>query len=167
MVVVANQMISNSLLYIIQLWPGRMQALDDLDKQIQNFVWSGQEDFKQPRVNYRETLLLPKDKGGRGLISVKHQFCTMVGGLILWSIGEGDQMLQHIIKKKLGDLSEVQGELGISLGLCPGMPPSLFKVKLRCGRDYVPPGIWIRSILSPKNRRTGMRRNFCPFGPHM
>lgn len=105
-VVVANQMVSSSLWYIIQLWPGKIQALEDLDRQIRNFVWSGQEDYTQPRVDY-ETLLLPKDNRGMGLILVKCQFCTLAGSLILWSTREGDQTLQHIIRKNLGDLSKV------------------------------------------------------------
>lgn len=105
-VIVANQMVSSSLWYIIQLWPGKIQALEDLDRQIRNFVWSGQEDYTQPRVDY-ETLLLPKDNRGMGLILVKCQFCTLAGSLILWSTREGDQTLQHIIRKNLGDLSKV------------------------------------------------------------
>lgn len=85
-----------------------MKTLEQIDKQIRTFVWSGQEDSQQSRVDYK-TILLPKEEGGLGLISVKFQFFALVGGFILWTAEEGDHTLQHVLRSKVGDLSEVQG----------------------------------------------------------
>lgn len=77
-----------------------------MDRQITNFVWSGQVDYKKPRVNYK-TILLLKEEGDMGLISVKLQFLALTGGFILWTIEDGDHTLQHILRNKVGDLSVV------------------------------------------------------------
>lgn len=74
---------------------------------IQNFVWSGQADSKKSRVEYI-VLIRPKSKGGFGLISMRAQFTTMARTFILSVAVDGDKTLQHIIRKKIGDLSVVQ-----------------------------------------------------------
>lgn len=80
---------------MLALWPGRWDVLEEFDKQLNNFVWSGEDMEKKPRVDY-PTLLRPKSKGGVGLISVVQRTMAKVGMTILWVAQERDQMLQSI-----------------------------------------------------------------------
>lgn len=54
-----------------------------------------------------DVLIQPKNKGGFGLIFVKAQFLAMCTMFILWRVVDGDLTLQHILRKKIEDLSAV------------------------------------------------------------
>jgi hypothetical protein len=63
---VAKTMCLSIIWYHAGLMPGWDKELDDLDKRITNFIWKG----TMPKVA-RVTLLLPKEKGGLGLWSLR------------------------------------------------------------------------------------------------
>lgn len=75
-----------------------------MDLVIKDFVWSGQATGKCSHVDYA-TLIRAKDDSGLGLISVKHQTMAKVGKVMLWIVGDGDHMLQWILRDKIADLS--------------------------------------------------------------
>lgn len=39
-------------MYMLNIWPGERKQLKEFDDLIRNFVWSGQEMGKKPRVDY-------------------------------------------------------------------------------------------------------------------
>lgn len=47
-VALANQLVSSTLWYTVELWPETMADLEDMDREIKKFVWSGQEDSRRP-----------------------------------------------------------------------------------------------------------------------
>ena len=63
---VAKTMCLSIIWYHTGLMPGWENALDELDKKVTSFIWKG----TLPNVA-RATLLLPKEKGGLGLWSLK------------------------------------------------------------------------------------------------
>lgn len=71
-----------------------------MDRKIKDFIWSGKEEHKRPRIRCA-TLLKPIDEGDLGLISIKAQTFAMVGKMMLKITQEGDSMLQAIYRKKL------------------------------------------------------------------
>lgn len=75
-VAMANQLITNTLFYIVQLWPGDLKDLEWMDREIKHFVWNGQEDTRKSPMEYAD-LLRPKDQLGFGFILVKAQFLAM------------------------------------------------------------------------------------------
>lgn len=81
-VLVANQLITSACWYMLQLWPGKKEVLEAFDKKVKDFVWSGKDMGRRPRVDY-ETILKPRDQGGLGLISFKAQKTTMAGKAVL------------------------------------------------------------------------------------
>lgn len=107
-VAIANQLISSTTWYIVQLWPGTLVELEKIDRDIKCFIWNGQEDSKRPKVAY-EILLRAKIRGGFGLILVRTKFTAMAGTSILWAIANTEHTLQHIIRAKIGDMSKVAG----------------------------------------------------------
>lgn len=115
-------MVSNCLWYILHLWTGNFAALDSFDKMIRDFIWSGQDSGKRPKVDYL-TLTLSKIEGGMGLIYVKTQTIAKAGTTILWTLQEGEHTLQSILRKKLGE----DMELTIMHGCCPQIAPDLSK----------------------------------------
>lgn len=70
--------------------------LENMDREVKMFMWSGKEDNRKPRVNY-ETICKPKAKGRLEVISIKSQTLAQVGKTILWAGQEGEQTLQCII----------------------------------------------------------------------
>lgn len=101
----ANQLISNVLWYMLHVWPGDFSFLDSLDKQIREFIWSGQVEAKRPRLNHN-LLTGSKDDGGLALISIKDQTIAIAGKKVLWVASDGEHTLQSILRVKLGELSE-------------------------------------------------------------
>lgn len=84
-----NQLITSTLFYMVQLWPGDVKDLEWLDREIKHFILNGQEDIRKAPIEYA-VLLRPKDQGGFGLISIKAQFYAMVAIFILWAAADGD-----------------------------------------------------------------------------
>lgn len=102
---IVNQFVSCVLGYMTTLYTGTMAQLEQLDKTIKDFVWSGQETGKRPRVDCA-TITRPEEKGGFGLISVKHQTMAKIAKNMLWTVGDGDHTLQWILRAKIANLSE-------------------------------------------------------------
>lgn len=92
---IAKQMVSSKLWCNLQLWIGNMKLVEMFDSYIKDFVWSGQEHLKKPRVDY-ETIQKLKEEGGLGLIFNKSHTIAMGGKTMLWVVQEGDQTLQCI-----------------------------------------------------------------------
>ena len=63
---VAKTMCLSIIWYHAGLMPGWEKTLDELDKKVTSFIWKG----TLSKVA-RDTLLLPKEKGGLGLWSLK------------------------------------------------------------------------------------------------
>lgn len=82
-----------------------MSQLDEWNKTMKDFVWSGQEMGKQPWVNYK-SLLRSLEEGGLVLISIKAQTVAMAGKIVLWAIAASDHTLQWILRAKKNDLLE-------------------------------------------------------------
>lgn len=101
---IANLLVISALGYMATLWTRSLAQLELMDRVIKDFIWSGQATGKTCQVDYA-TLIRPKDKGGMGLISVKHQTMAKVGKVMLWSVGEGEHTLQWILRAKIADLS--------------------------------------------------------------
>lgn len=101
----ANQLIMCILWYMLTLWTGDMVQLEEWDKTIKDFVWSGHETGKRPRVDYAP-LLRSLEEGGLVLISIKAQTIAMVGKTVLWAVATGDHTLQWILRAKIVDLLE-------------------------------------------------------------
>lgn len=104
-VTIANQFISSSLWYLLNLWSGDLMELDGLDKLIRDFIWSGQDMGKLSRVDYK-TMKKAKKDGGMGVLSIKEHTIALAAKLILWVPIEGDHTLQYIIRKKIGEMLE-------------------------------------------------------------
>lgn len=102
---IANQLVNSAVWYMTTLWTANMQQLEQFDKIIKDFVNSGQETGKHPRVDYA-TITRPKSEGGLGLISIKAQNFARVKKTILWIVGDGDHSLQWILRAKIADLSK-------------------------------------------------------------
>lgn len=68
---------------------GNLQTLEPYDRTIKDFLWSGQESGKRPRVEYA-TITKPKSKGGLGLISMKYQMMAMPQTTMLGIVVEGE-----------------------------------------------------------------------------
>lgn len=66
---IANQFIVSVLWYMLQLWPGDLNFLVKLDNLVKDFIWSDQDVEKKSSIKY-SILLLPKEEGGLGLISI-------------------------------------------------------------------------------------------------
>ena len=63
---VANTLCLSIIWYHAGLMPGWVKTLDELDKKVTSFIWKG----TMSKVAIA-TLLLPKEKGGLGLWSLK------------------------------------------------------------------------------------------------
>lgn len=61
-VVIANQLVSCALFYMLQAWPSAVALLEEFDRSIKDFIWSGKDTKKRPRVD-EITTTLPKDQG--------------------------------------------------------------------------------------------------------
>lgn len=55
-VAIANQLVSNSMMYMFNLWPGERKQLKDFDDLIHDFVWSGLEMGKKARMDLERDL---------------------------------------------------------------------------------------------------------------
>lgn len=62
-----------------------MAQLEAWEKVVKDFVWSGQELGKRPRVDYA-TLLRSLVEGNLVLISIKAQTIAMAGKTVLWMV---------------------------------------------------------------------------------
>lgn len=103
-VAMANQLISNSLMYMLNLWPGDRKKLKEFDSLIRDFVWSGQYTGSRPKVDY-ETMKRAMDDGGLALLSTEEQTIALTIKMMLWIVQEGEHTAQHILRAKLGKLS--------------------------------------------------------------
>lgn len=62
-VLIANQMVNSMIWYMLQLSTDTVDELKRFDNLIKDFVWSGQEFSKCPRVDY-QMLMAPIEEGG-------------------------------------------------------------------------------------------------------
>lgn len=104
-VAIANQMVSISIWYMVQLWPNDSAMLDEWDGLVKDFVWSYTDTRKCPRVDF-QTITKPRKEGGLGLISISSHTIISATKAILWTMQEGEQTLQCIYKEKIVDLLE-------------------------------------------------------------
>lgn len=63
-VAIANQLTCSSIWHMLNVWTGNRKQLQAFDNHIRDFIWSGEEFGKKPRVDY-ETLKRALDNGGR------------------------------------------------------------------------------------------------------
>lgn len=42
---IVNQLISSTIWYMTQLWTGKMKKLEEVDRQVKDFMWSEMEDI--------------------------------------------------------------------------------------------------------------------------
>lgn len=106
-VTTASQFVSSALSYLVNLWTKTHKQLDDSDKAIWDFIWSGQDSGKLPRVDW-ETMKRDKGDSGIGVISMKEQTVALFAKAMLEILGDGDHMVQHILWKKIGALVEAK-----------------------------------------------------------
>lgn len=62
-VVIANQLITSGLAYMLALWLGRWDVLEEFDRRIRDFFWSGKDTDKKPMVDFH-SLQQPKQRVG-------------------------------------------------------------------------------------------------------
>lgn len=103
-VAIANQLMSNNMMYMLNLWPGKRKQLKEFDDLIWDFVWSGQEMGKKARVDY-ETMKRSLADGELVLLSIEEQTTALAIKLVLWIVQVGDHTAQCILKAKFGELS--------------------------------------------------------------
>lgn len=70
---------------MLRVWTGELVRLREYDKIIKDFIWSGQDLGKKPRMDY-EMILLPRDWEGPRLIATEAHTIGMVGKVILWIV---------------------------------------------------------------------------------
>lgn len=104
-VAIYNQLISCVMWYMLQLYPGDLAILDQFDKLVKEFTWSGKETKLRTRVNCC-IITRAKDRGGLTLNSFRAHTTAIAGKFILWTVGEGDTTLQAILRGKIADLSK-------------------------------------------------------------
>lgn len=56
-----NQLVSSTLWYMLQLWTGDWEQLELFDRMLRDFIWSGQDFSKNPRVDYL-TINVPRTR---------------------------------------------------------------------------------------------------------
>lgn len=98
-VTIANHMILVVLWYMLLSWVGSEQDLDEMEGLVTRFIWT-QNKSKRHKVDHA-TIILPKHKGGLGLISLCHQVYALATKLIVWAISDKDHPLKSIIQHKL------------------------------------------------------------------
>lgn len=103
-------------------------------------------------------MIRPQNKGGFGLILVKAQFCALDAMLIMWTTTNGETTLHHIMRKKVGNLSTIQG--GILDLFClvfrhatKPKNESMVWTNLCIGYNF------LKKLLSLKTQRIDMRRD--------
>jgi hypothetical protein len=102
--VVVTQLLEGSLWYVLTLWKGKEQELQELDRIMANFIWAGQKEYSAPKVDL-QTLYKPKKEGGIGLISIRALVKCMLVRFLLWAMAEGSHSLQLILRHRIRELS--------------------------------------------------------------
>lgn len=102
-VVIANHFVLSVLWYILSLWVGDIQDLENMDKQIRAFIWA-QNGSTRHKVDY-DTMLLHRRKGGIGLVSIAQQVLALLGKFIVWALTPGYTPLKAILQKRIESLS--------------------------------------------------------------
>jgi hypothetical protein len=78
--VIVKQLMQSSLWFVLTLCVLSRKELKKLDRKIVRFIWAGQKDKVQRKVNY-QTIIKPRMEGGLGYISLEHQVDGMAGNL--------------------------------------------------------------------------------------
>ena len=106
-VVIANHLVSSSLLYLLTLWAGNRGELHKLQTIITRFVWGGQDQRVQHRVSL-EMITKPKEEGGLGLIAIDAQTQALSGRVIIWTMwrDRAPNLLRKILSLYIFDLSK-------------------------------------------------------------
>jgi hypothetical protein len=102
--VIVNQLLKGSLCYVLTLWKGTDEELHDLEREMINYIWAGQNKSAAAMVDAL-TLMKSKKEGGIGLISIKDQVKCKLAQLLLWAVFDGSHPLQLILRHGTRELS--------------------------------------------------------------
>lgn len=80
-VTIVNQLVIYANQFMLQLWMGKVEQLEMMDREVADFLWSGSEDNCRRRVDYA-MITKAKEGGGLGLISFKNLTVAQVGKTI-------------------------------------------------------------------------------------
>ena len=80
-VTLVNSIILGAMWFILTLWAGDDRILAEIERQILSFLWGGSDEKVRHKVN-KNTIYLSKDKGGLGIINIRHQITALLGKLV-------------------------------------------------------------------------------------
>lgn len=102
--VIINHWIMGALWFILTIWIGDPSHLKIIEGIIIKFLWAGQSDSAKHWVDVA-TVMLPKDQGGLGVISVTNQVQALAGKVTLEALMDRKHPLETILRHHIQTLS--------------------------------------------------------------
>ena len=94
-VIVVNQVLLSTMWYVTSCWIFVKSAIGKIQRLIRNFLWSGGDgSFARAKVAW-STLILPKSKGGLGLIDPETQSISLLGKLMVRGLLSGNELWKN------------------------------------------------------------------------
>jgi len=98
-ILVANQVLLASMWYIAAAWNPNPAMCSQIRGIVRNFIWSRKASNARAKVKW-ETLVLPTDQGGLGIIDPKAQSEALLAKLFIRGLAHGGEPWKELLRHR-------------------------------------------------------------------